>query len=444
MSSNPTHAFLKILAEVGSRMDAHPDILTILSRPQRTVQLEIPLLRDNGQMKVFHAYRVQHNNARGPYKGGVRFHPSVNEEEIAMLAAWMTIKTAIVDIPYGGAKGGISVDPRSLSDQELQRLSRRFIEGLGSTIGAHTDIPAPDVNTNSQIMAWFTDEYSRLNADHQSALATFTGKPISLGGSLGREAATGRGGLFTLQTYLSHTNQSVAGKTIAIQGFGNVGSHFAHLADEAGFKIVAISDSDGGIFHADGLNIPATIQAQKSGGKLDQNICYPKLSVSEAGHTADGCRNITNSELLELEVDILVPAAIENQITIKNVANIKAKTILELANGPVSPEADLALNKRNVVVIPDVLANAGGVLVSYYEWTQNLQNLYWSETEVNQKLQQTIQAATKKVIAVHEQHNCDLRTAAYQVAIERLQKTMLLRGWAKPRPHDTVGYVNHH
>ena len=443
MAAVTTEPFLDTLSSVSERINAHPDVISILAHPQRVIQLEIPLLRDSGRLEIFTGYRVQHNNARGPYKGGIRFHPKVNEAEVRNLAAWMTIKTAVVNIPYGGAKGGIAVDPRSLSDRELQLLSRRFIAGLGDSIGPHTDIPAPDVNTNDQIMAWFTDEYSRLHADHQSALATFTGKPIALGGSLGREAATGRGGLITLQTYLEYIRKPAQDLTIAIQGFGNVGSNFARLADAAGFKVVAISDAAGGIYHPDGLNIEATIAAQTAGGQLARNICYPKLSISEAGHAANGCRNITNAELLELDVDILVPAAIENQITATNAQQIKANLILELANGPVSPEADDIFKKRALPVIPDVLANAGGVIVSYYEWTQNLQNLYWSEAEVNFKLEQTLKSAARQVFETCKSSSCTLRQAAYQVAIERLQATMLLRGWTDPRHTDTVGHVNH-
>ncbi len=445
MSASISSPFERTLHQVGRKMQAHPDILTLLSRPQKVIQLEIPLLRDNGHLEIFHGYRVQHNNARGPFKGGIRFHPNVDENEIRMLAAWMTIKTAVVNIPYGGAKGGIAVDPRTLSDRELQQLSRRFIERLGTNIGPHTDIPAPDMNTNDQIMAWFTDEYSRLNADHQSALATFTGKPISLGGSLGRDAATGRGGLFALQTYLSSHQSQFKHRplTVAVQGFGNVGSHFARLADEAGFKVIAISDVDGGIYHPDGLDISATITAQAAGGKLTRNICYPKLSLNEASQSNAACRPITNQELLELDVDILVPAAIENQITAANVNQIKARLILELANGPITPDADIVLNRRHIPVIPDVLANAGGVTVSYYEWTQNLQNLYWTETEVNQKLHHTLTTATQQVIHLTQQYHCTLREAAYRVALERLQETMLLRGWANPRHTDTVGHVHH-
>jgi len=434
-------SFTTTLNQVGLGMKAHPGVITLLSTAQRTIQVDIPLELDDGSQQVYHGYRVQHNNARGAYKGGMRFHPAVNLDEIKALAAWMTFKSAIVDIPYGGAKGGITIDPKQLSDRELQRLSRLFIERLGSTIGPTTDIPAPDINTNAQIMAWFTDEYTRLNGNQEHASAAFTGKPLSLGGSKGRAAATGRGGLDVLREYLTTHSQDHQNMTVAVQGFGNVGAHFARLADQANLKIVAISDADGGVFHPDGLNVDAMIKAQAAGGRLNQNICYPKLNVEQAGSSVIECQQITNSELLELDVDILVPAAIENQIHQDNAAKIKAKLILELANGPTTPEADQILHQKNVVIIPDILANAGGVTVSYYEWTQNLQNLYWSESEVNTKLQNKMRQATRDVLA--QQHNdISLREAAYELAISRLQEAMLLRGWVNPRSDDRVGHVN--
>lgn len=446
MSSNRDNSFSHFIATLqtaGGQIDAHPDVITYLTKPQRTIQVEIPLPMDDGTIKTFQGYRIQHNNARGPYKGGIRFHPSVEPNEIKALAAWMTIKTAVVDIPYGGSKGGITVDPQALSDHELQRLSRLFIERLGPTIGPNLDIPAPDINTNSQIMAWFSDEYTRLNHSEDHAIAAFTGKPLSLGGSLGRETATGRGGLYVLLEYLQHKRQKPQGLSVAVQGFGNVGSHFARLADEAGCKVVAVSDVDGGIYHPDGLNIKAVIQAQTAGGHLAKNICYPKLNVEEASQATTPCQDITNEELLELDVDILVPAAIENQINGQNASRIKAKTIMELANGPLTPEADKILQRKNITIIPDILANAGGVIVSYFEWTQNLQNLYWSEKEVNSRLKEKISTATRKVIK-QTNTKASLREAAYQLAICRLQDAIISRGWVHPRPQDTSGHVNGH
>ena len=443
-SNSPFYSFTSTLRAVGQLIDAHPDIIAFLSAPQKVITVELHIEKDSGDIAIYQGYRVQHNNARGPYKGGVRFHPNVDLDEMKALAAWMTLKTAVVNIPFGGAKGGITIDPQQLSDRELQRLSRQYIAQLGNNIGPTNDIPAPDVNTNAQIMAWFTDEYSRLNNHHEHITATFTGKPIDLGGSLGREAATGLGGLIVLQEYLAQTKQPSSELTVAVQGFGNVGSNFAFLADQAGFKVVAISDAEGGIYHPQGLDIPSVIKAIQHGGKLDRNLCYPKLSVEKAGSSADDtCEQITNRELLELAVDVLVPAAIENQITGDNADQIKAKLILEMANGPTTPDAQTVLDQKNIPVIPDILANAGGVTVSYFEWTQNIQNLYWSEKEINDKLRQKMQQATCDVLS-QQLPAGNLRQAAYALAIKRLQRTMLLRGWVRPRPQDTAGHSMPH
>ena len=434
--------YTQTLREVGKKMSAHPEVISLLSQPQRIVEVALPLEREDGTTTIFRGYRVQHNNARGPYKGGMRFHPDVDLEEVKALAAWMTMKTAVIDIPYGGAKGGIAVNPQELTDRELQQLSRRFVERLGTVIGPHTDIPAPDVNTSAQIMAWFADEYARLHGETAQAEATFTGKPLSLGGSAGREEATGRGGLIVLLEYLKHAGQDHNGLTMAVQGFGNVGSHFARLADEAGFKVVAVSDAQGGVHYPDSCDVAALIAAQQKAGQLEKNVCYPKLSVEEAGKQTSSCRPVSNEKLLELDVDILVPAAVENQLTKKNANRIKAGIILELANGPTTPEADKIFAKNKQVVIPDILANAGGVTVSYYEWTQNLQNLYWSETEVNAKLEQKMRSSLRSILQIKKDCRCTLREAAYRLAIGRLQEAMLLRGWTRPRPEDMSGHVN--
>lgn len=440
-NNNTFSHFITTLQTAGQQISTHPDVITYLTKPQRIIQVEIPLQMDDGTIKTYQGYRIQHNNSRGPYKGGIRFHPSVDLNEIKALAAWMTIKTAVVDIPYGGAKGGVALDPQSLSDHELQRLSRLFIERLGPVIGPNLDIPAPDINTNAQIMAWFSDEYSRLNNTEDHAVAAFTGKPLSLGGSLGREEATGQGGLYVLLEYLHQRNKNPRGLTVAVQGFGNVGSHFARLADQAGFNVVAVSDADGGTYHPDGLNIEAVIQAQTAGGHLAKNICYPKLNVEEASLKVTPCQDITNEQLLELEVDILVPAAIENQITAQNAPRIKANIIMELANGPVTPAADHILQDKGITVIPDILANSGGVTVSYFEWTQNLQNLYWSKIEVNQRLKHKMRLAARQVLDTAN-NTPNLRQAAYQLALSRLQDAILSRGWVHPRPQDAYGHVN--
>ncbi len=436
----PFASFVTTIETVGQAIGVHPDVIKLLSHPQRVIELELPVEMDDGRLEIFHGYRVQHNNARGPYKGGVRFHPLVSLDEIRALAAWMTMKTAVVGIPYGGAKGGIIVDPQKLSDAELQRLSRQFVENLGLNIGPNIDIPAPDVNTNAQIMAWFSDEYTRLHGTHEHNLATFTGKPIELGGSLGREAATGRGGLTVLLEYLKHRQISIPGLTCAVQGFGNVGANFARLADEVGLKIVAVSDVDGGIYHQGGLNIKATLEAIAQGGKLAKNVCYPKLNVEEAAAAVNGCEPISNDDLLALDVDVLVPAALENAIDKDNAEKVRAKIVLEMANGPVTAQALPILVKKDIPVIPDILANAGGVTASYYEWTQNLQNFYWSEEEVNNRLVSKMQQATRDVLA-EMKPGINLREAAYAVAIKRLQQAILLRGWVRPRPEDKHGRI---
>ncbi len=435
--------FTSAVEEAGATLNAHPDIIQYLTKPQRIIHLNIPLSLDNGSVQNFPAYRVQHNNARGPYKGGVRYHSEVNLDEMMTLAGFMTIKTAVVDIPFGGAKGGIAINPQEYSDSELQRLSRSFIELLDSNIGPTTDIPAPDINTNAQIMAWFADEYIRLNSTQEHSSAAITGKPLSLGGSRGRHEATGRGGLFVLLEYLSQRKINYRDLTVAVQGFGNVGQNFALFADQAGFRVVAISDHEGGVYHANGLNVKALIKAQSEAGRMTRNLCYPKMNVEQAGQTSNDCQQITNQELLELDVDILVPAAIENQITAQNAQHIKASTVLELANGPTTPEADKILRDKKIDVIPDIVANAGGVTVSYFEWTQSLQNLYWSEEQVDSLLEMKMERAITEIINEQKESNT-LRQAAYQLAIKRLQSSILLRGWIHPRPQDTEGRFNNH
>ncbi|MEK7614004.1 MAG: Glu/Leu/Phe/Val dehydrogenase [Patescibacteria group bacterium] len=430
--TNPFENFITTLKEAGKVAGTHPDVITLLSHPERVIEVEVPLATDDGGLTMYHGYRVQHNSARGPYKGGVRFHPAVDVNEVRALAAWMTMKSAVVDIPYGGGKGGIAVDPKTLSSRELERLSRAFIERLGSALGPFTDIPAPDVNTNEQIMGWFVDEYNRLNQNRGQAEATFTGKPLILGGSQGRSAATGRGGLTTLLTFLKERNVVHEGMTIAIQGFGNVGSHFARLASEAGFRIVALSDVRGGVYYQEGLDVERIIAARTQSGSTEHNFCYPKLSVADAGNAAQVCSEITNEELLTLPVDILVPAALENQITEENVSRVQAKFILELANGPTTAVADTFLEERHIEVIPDILANAGGVTASYFEWTQNLQKLYWDEQEVNERLNKKMQSATHEVLDEQGRRGGTIRQAAYRVALERLERAMLSRGHIHP------------
>jgi glutamate dehydrogenase/leucine dehydrogenase len=386
-----------------------------LKSPDQVIEGEIEVEMDDGSTKKFTAFRSQHNNARGPYKGGIRFHQGVSKEEVMALSTWMTWKCAVTSIPYGGGKGGIIVDPKKLSPQELQNLSRAYSEFIADYIGPWVDVPAPDVNTTPQIMAWMIDAYEgHLKKNNrplqENPLATFTGKPLGLGGSAGRTEATGLGGFFVFEKLVKKLGLENKGDvTIAIQGFGNVGYWFAYHAHQAGYKVVAVSDSKGGIYDKAGLDPVATFKYKQEQGKLPGKA-------------------ITNEELLELDVDILVPAALENVITSDNAANIKAKAILELANGPTSPEADQILTDKGVIMVPDVLANAGGVTVSYFEWAQNLQGYYWTKEEVISKLQPLMEDAFEKMWQMKESEQVSGRMATYMTAVKRVVDTMVLRG----------------
>ncbi|MFH1840690.1 MAG: Glu/Leu/Phe/Val dehydrogenase [Candidatus Shapirobacteria bacterium] len=403
----------KQLDKLAEYLQIAPEVLVRLKTPQRVLEVNFPIKMDDGTVQVFRGFRSQHNNARGPYKGGIRFHPNVTREEVTALSLWMTWKCAIADVPYGGGKGGVIVDPSKLSKRELERLSRAYARAIAPIIGPKTDIPAPDVNTDSQVMAWMVDEYTRsqqltVNSQQSKLLAAFTGKPINLGGSLGREKATGRGGLYVLQALtkqLAINNQQL---TIAVQGFGNVGYWFAKLAEEAGFKIVAVSDSRGGVIGEI---------------RVDRLMRWKEKTGSVIGFAKT--KTISNNELLLTKCDILVPAALENVITDKNAAGIKAKIVLELANGPTTPKADEVLFKKKIIVIPDVLANSGGVTVSYFEWLQNLKRERWSEDKVNRKLKLKMLRAFGAVWQTMQEKKLDGRTAAYVLAIDRVIKAML-------------------
>lgn len=373
-----------------------------LKRPQRVISREISIKLDSGKKIQFKAFRVQYNNARGPYKGGIRFHPQVNLEEVQALAFWMSIKCAVVGLPLGGGKGGVRVDPKKLSLTELERLSRAYVQAINRFIGPKKDIPAPDVGTNAQVMAWMVDEYEKETG--QKAPATFTGKPVELGGSLGREAATGRGGLNTLQAFCQVTPLP-DGATIAVQGFGNVGYWFAKLAFEKGFKIIALSDSQGGILNFKGLNPEMVLKHKQKTGSV---VNFPDT------------KKITNEKLLTEKVDVLAPAALENVIKKNNATKIKAKVIIELANGPVTPKADKILTEKGIFFVPDILANAGGVTVSFFEWQQNLTGKRWSEEKVNQELEKKMVKSFKAVWKASKKYKVDLRTAAYILAIKRI------------------------
>jgi glutamate dehydrogenase len=382
-----------------------------LKSPERVLQFSFPVTMDDGTVKVFAGYRVQYSSARGPYKGGLRYHPQTNLDEVTALAFWMAIKCAVVDIPFGGGKGGITVDPKKLSHSELERLTRGFTRRLAPFIGPQQDVPAPDVNTTPEIMAWLRDEYERVVG--RQVPGVVTGKPLQAGGSQGRTPATAQGGMYVLAELMNKLKLKPKQTIAAVQGMGNVGGIMAQLLHQAGYKVVAMSDSGGGIYNPKGLDVPAVARFKKQTGSLKN---FP------------GGKIITNAKLLELPVTILVPAALENQITEKNVGRVKARIIFELANGPTTPEADLKLAKRKIIVVPDVLANAGGVTVSYFELVQNLQQYYWNEGEVLAKLKPIMVTAFKQIWQRSEQLKVPLRTAAFVIALERLAQAIEARG----------------
>lgn len=411
---------LKIAAEA---MELNPAIWEILKKPQRVIELSLPLKKDDGTVEVFEAYRVQYNNARGPYKGGIRFHPQADLDEVKALAFWMTIKCAVVDIPYGGAKGGIKLDPKKLSEHELEHLTRQYTRALRWAIGPKQDIPAPDVNTNAKIMGWMADEFEALVGGHKPAVVT--GKPISLGGSAGRERATGYGGFYVLSEVLKKLGRDPKKTRVVIQGTGNVGYWFAKAAHQAGMKILAMADSQGGIFDKRGLGLdPEKIMESKKGKGLLAG-CYCAGSVCDCEHY----QGLSNKKILELPCDVLAPAALENQITNANAGRLKAKIILELANGPTTPEADEKLKKRGALVVPDVLANAGGVSASYLEWVQNLNGDSWTEEEVLGRVREILYRALNEVWSLAKEKEVSLRSAAHILALGRIAESIKGRGW---------------
>jgi glutamate dehydrogenase (NAD(P)+) len=384
----------------------------VLKHPKRELTVNFPVRMDDNSYRVYTGYRVQYNMARGPTKGGIRFHPQVTLDEVRALAAWMTWKCAVVNIPYGGAKGGVICDPKHMSRGELERLTRRYASEIAPIIGPEMDIPAPDVYTDSQTMAWIMDTYSMLKG--YSVPGVVTGKPISLGGSQGRGEATGRGCAYVIREAAKDIGVKVKGGTVAVQGFGNAGSVAANiLAEEQGAKIVAVSDSKGGIYKADGLNVKA-VEAHKA--KTGSVVGFP------------GAKAVSNAEILETKADILIPAALENQITKKNADKIQAKIVAEAANGPTLPEADTILFERKITVLPDVLANAGGVTVSYFEWAQDIQGYFWDLGEVNSRLERTMVQSYNAVHKTAGEYKVHNRTAAYVVAIQRVVDAVTLRG----------------
>lgn len=406
---NDTLENLKKVAEIAK---ISKKTIEVLSRPNNTFQFSISLMKDSGEEEKVFAYRIQHNNLRGPFKGGIRFHPQVDLEEMKALSLWMSLKCAVVNIPFGGAKGGVAIDPKKLSDQELERLTRAYTQAIYEYIGPKKDIPAPDVNTNPKVMGWVFDEYSRLVGHPEPAVVT--GKPISLGGSEGREEATGLGGFFVLEQILEHLKVR-QGLSVAIQGFGNVAQEIAQELDKNSFRIAAISDSKGGIYSAGELSFAKIKNCKQKTGTVVG--CYSAGSASNSK-----TRDISSEEILFLPVDILVPAALENQITEKNAHKVQAQIILEMANGPVTSQAHEILVKSEKTVIPDILANSGGVLVSYFEWQQNLKGEHWSREKVFELLKEKMRAVTDQVWQISKKYKVDLRKASYILALKRLDE----------------------
>ncbi|MDD9965242.1 MAG: Glu/Leu/Phe/Val dehydrogenase [Myxococcales bacterium] len=426
----PANLFEQALQRLDSAAavaDVDPEAVQRLRHPKQVLQVSIPVRMDNGTLRVFQGFRVQHDDTRGPTKGGIRFHPNVTQAEVQALAFWMTFKCAVVGIPFGGGKGGVVVDPKALSKLEIERLSRGYIQRIAHSVGPDTDVPAPDVYTNAMVMGWMMDEFSRMQ--RQRVPGVITGKPLPLGGSLGRGDATARGAYVCVKHLERGRSWNPSQTRVAIQGFGNAGRHLARLLAADGYRIVAISDSKGGVYRSDGLDITTLIRQKEA--SLALGTVYPAGSVCDCPHCGavdchckershGGVTPISNEALLELDVDVLIPAALENQITAQNARRIRAPVVLEVANGPTTPEADACLIAAGTTVVPDILANAGGVTVSYFEWAQNRCGITWSENEVHQRLEAIMGTAFDRVHATADRHQTDMRTAAYILALERL------------------------
>jgi glutamate dehydrogenase (NAD(P)+) len=410
MSMNATETTNYYLGQAFELLKLSPRYKTLLVTPSRELRVEIAIELDDGNIGNFIGYRIQHDNSRGPYKGGLRYHPDVDLDEVRSLASLMTWKTAVVNVPFGGAKGGIQVDPSKLSRRELERLSRRFIDQIAELIGPDTDIPAPDMNTNAAVMAWMFDEYSRR---YGFSPGVVTGKPVELHGSFGRDAATGRGCMIAIREVLAADGRTIRGTRFAVQGFGNVGSWFAKLVHAEGGRVIAVSDVKGGIINPEGLDIPGVAEHAKATGSV---VGFP------------GSAPISNEELLVADCDVLVPAALGHVLTRDNAENVQAKWVVEAANGPTTMEADQILNRRGVVCLPDIWANAGGVTVSYFEWTQNTAKYRWTEEQVNRELDRHMVDAWKSIQNMIKQHGCSMRTAAFALAVCRVKEATDLRG----------------
>ena len=408
---NPFEAMMSRFDRAAQLLDLEPGLYKVLRHAEKEITVSIPVMMDNGEVEVYTGYRVLYNTSRGPAKGGIRFDMNVNIDEVKALAAWMTWKCAVVNIPFGGAKGGVICDPLKMSVGELERLTRRYTAGIISTLGPDSDVPAPDVNTNERVMAWVMDTYS-MRVGH-TVTAVVTGKPVEMGGSLGRREATGRGVMIVTREALRYLGMPLLGAAVAVQGFGNVGSVAADLLVKQGCKIVAISDRTGGYYNKSGIDVTTAIAWAKQHKSLDG---------------FKGGESITNDELLTLPVDVLVPAALENVITSKNAGKVQAKIIAEGANGPTTAGADSILDEKGVFVVPDILANAGGVTVSYFEWVQDRGGYFWSEETVNQRLEEIMTRSFKDVLGLAKQHKVNMRTAAYMLSISRVATVHRLRG----------------
>ncbi len=410
---NPFEVAQKQLDECAQIMKLDSASHAILRVPKREIHVSLPVRMDDGSIKMFQGFRVQYNDARGPTKGGIRFHPDETIDTVRALAAWMTWKCALLDLPLGGGKGGVICNPKEMSQGELERLSRAYIRAISQFIGPDKDVPAPDVYTNPQTMAWMMDEYSKIAGKNQ--FGVITGKPLSVGGSVGRGDATARGGVYTLREAAKERGIDLKKATVAVQGYGNAGYYVAGLAKSLlGCKVVAVSDSKGGIFTEEGLDPEAVHKHKAETGSV---INFPNTKA------------ISNEDILELEVDVLIPAALENVITEKNAPNIKAKIVAELANGPITPEADDILHKNGIHVIPDFLCNAGGVTVSYFEMVQNMYMYYWDEKEIHEHLDKKMTTAYHSVLNASKKYNINMRQAAYVLAVERVVDAMKVRGW---------------
>jgi glutamate dehydrogenase (NAD(P)+) len=411
LRENPFEIAQHQLRRVADTFGLDDRLVNVLQECKKAVEVSIPTSLDNGSVQAFKGYRVTHNVARGPSKGGIRFHPDVTLDEVKALAMWMTWKCSLMGLPFGGAKGGVICDPKRMSRGELERMTRRFTSEIINEIGPEKDIPAPDVGTNAATMAWIFDTYS-MNKGH-SVLGVVTGKPLTIGGSLGREEATARGALFCLEAALAKTGRSMNGQRIAVQGFGNVGSYFSKFVAELGATVIAISDSTGGLFNPDGIDVAAAFTHKRSGGAISE---------------LRGGEPITNEDLLTLECDVFAPCALEQVVTAANADHVQAAIVVEGANGPVTPAADDVLEGNGVLILPDVLANAGGVVVSYFEWVQGLQEYFWKEAEVNARLNEIVTRAFEETWATREERSTSMRMAAYGLAVQRVAEATVTRG----------------